>query len=438
MVASAIISFNNADAQSWREFSYNNASDTFTVPEDWPYTPADLKPGEQFRLMFAESLITLPLSDGITNFNLLTVFNLNNVIIFADHSYHTHFKALINTRDTSIWDNTDTGYDYSGQGPPIYWVNGDRVADDYADFYDGDWPHNDHSVKKADGSTQLFSKYYTGTYDRNTGRADGHLVMQGTFATGMGGFPFDSRSPVVGCGYSSGLAETYCYRTGTRVGYLAISPVFVVPGDKQPLPDIRITAHNGLMHTEGGSITVRITSSTTAPVDVLLYIEQDGVIDATAHPEGFITIRTTGTTTDYTISLPNDDINVDNNHTMNIRVALVPQNHYTISGQTELVYDISDNDTDIIRIVPIPSTGHTIDGNTITITLQEGSDTMQTVSFKLSANPIHRVPPHGVSVERPESIDMYVVLPDSIRTDINGNPVELDNDRLICMDYFLD
>ena len=25
------------------------------------------------------------------------------------------------------------------RGVPIYWVGGSKVADDYADFYDGDW-----------------------------------------------------------------------------------------------------------------------------------------------------------------------------------------------------------------------------------------------------------------------------------------------------------
>ena len=34
---------------------------------------------------------------------------------------------------------TDTTYTNNDRGLPIYWVGGGRVADDYADFYDGDW-----------------------------------------------------------------------------------------------------------------------------------------------------------------------------------------------------------------------------------------------------------------------------------------------------------
>ena len=35
-------------------------------------------------------------------------------------------------------DNTST----TGTGVPIYWFKGDKVADDYADFYDGSWDSN--------------------------------------------------------------------------------------------------------------------------------------------------------------------------------------------------------------------------------------------------------------------------------------------------------
>ena len=32
---------------------------------------------------------------------------------------------------------TDTTWTETDRGVPIYWLNGARVADDYADFYDG-------------------------------------------------------------------------------------------------------------------------------------------------------------------------------------------------------------------------------------------------------------------------------------------------------------
>ena len=43
----------------------------------------------------------------------------------------------------SARDNTGTHYTFLITGVPIYYLNGDKVADDYADFYDGDWDTTD-------------------------------------------------------------------------------------------------------------------------------------------------------------------------------------------------------------------------------------------------------------------------------------------------------
>ena len=61
------------------------------------------------------------------------------------------FKVLGSTAAVDARDNTGT----TGAGVPIYWLNGAKVADDYADFYDGSWDsgqfrdesgNTDHSV----------------------------------------------------------------------------------------------------------------------------------------------------------------------------------------------------------------------------------------------------------------------------------------------------
>ena len=52
------------------------------------------------------------------------------------------------TADTDATHNTGT----TGTGVLIYWLNGDlnnaKVADDYADFYDGDWDEERQSKNK--------------------------------------------------------------------------------------------------------------------------------------------------------------------------------------------------------------------------------------------------------------------------------------------------
>ena len=49
---------------------------------------------------------------------------------------------------------TDTTYTNNDRGLPIYWVGGGRVADDYADFYDGDW---ENETRATDGSGDALS-----------------------------------------------------------------------------------------------------------------------------------------------------------------------------------------------------------------------------------------------------------------------------------------
>ena len=50
-------------------------------------------------------------------------------------AYSDGFTVVGCTADVDAVDNTGT----TGVGVPIYWLNGAKVADDYADFYDGDW-----------------------------------------------------------------------------------------------------------------------------------------------------------------------------------------------------------------------------------------------------------------------------------------------------------
>ena len=50
-------------------------------------------------------------------------------------AYSSGFTAVGCTGDVDAVDNTFT----TGAGVNIYWLNGNKVADDYADFYDEDW-----------------------------------------------------------------------------------------------------------------------------------------------------------------------------------------------------------------------------------------------------------------------------------------------------------
>ena len=82
---------------------------------------------------------------------------------------------------------TDTTYTNNDRGLPIYWVGGGRVADDYADFYDGDW-ENETSATDRDGrSISLSVAPWTGSASDGTELVeDGVSLALGESRVGYG------------------------------------------------------------------------------------------------------------------------------------------------------------------------------------------------------------------------------------------------------------
>ena len=51
----------------------------------------------------------------------------------------TAFRVVGCTAADDAQDNTATTYTTANKGVPIYWLNGNKVADEYEAFYDGGW-----------------------------------------------------------------------------------------------------------------------------------------------------------------------------------------------------------------------------------------------------------------------------------------------------------
>ena len=105
-----------------------------TVPNDWSLIPTGLSTGDKFRLIFLSSTKTNSGSADIVDYNSFIQGRAA-----AGHTdiqtYSAGFRAVGCTADSDARDNTAT----TGTGVVIYWLNGNKVADDYTDFYDGSW-----------------------------------------------------------------------------------------------------------------------------------------------------------------------------------------------------------------------------------------------------------------------------------------------------------
>ena len=146
-----------------------------TVPPDWSLKPSGVGAGQQFRLIFLSSTKSAATSTSISTYN---TFVQNRA---ADgHSdiqgYSSGFTVVGCTADVDARDNTATRYTNANKGVPIYWLNGNKVADNYEDFYDETWDEeaNDKNQLGTIGpdTSQEANYPYTGCAHNGTESVD--------------------------------------------------------------------------------------------------------------------------------------------------------------------------------------------------------------------------------------------------------------------------
>ena len=161
--------------------------------------------------------------------------------VVRDHAQR--FRALVSTASVDARDNTAT----TGIGVPIHWNGGNsdrpdishgeagpKVADDYADFYDGDWDeecrwHYPFGNGRALRETQRID---TGSQADGTGHA-GHELGAATVAAGT------LRAPTEGvCEANDGtvgpLGGGTLLAPSPDRGYYGLSPIFEVAQPTAP------------------------------------------------------------------------------------------------------------------------------------------------------------------------------------------------------------
>ena len=191
------------------------------VPLDWSLKPADIGPGERFRLIFLSSTKRNAASSDIETYN---TFVQNQAAAghanIQDHA--SRFRVVGCTQAVDARDNTGTNT--NGSGVPIYWVGGNKVADSDADFYDGSWDDeaNDRNElgNDAHDTSQTGNYTWTGCSHDGTKSFSGQSLALGKNAVQWGRLNASSNGPIQGTGST--------LSTSSRPFY-ALSPVFQVP-----------------------------------------------------------------------------------------------------------------------------------------------------------------------------------------------------------------
>ena len=231
------------------------------VPANWSLIPTGLGPGDSFRLMFIPSTGTSAAASSTASYD-----NHVQSAAAAGHTdiqaYSSAFKILGSTRATDARDHTGT----TGVGVPIYWLNGAKVADNYADFYDGTWDEEAQGRRETGAVVNLTSAWqiWTGSTHQGT-----ELIGAGNNSRALGGASVSANLVGVGKPNSttSGhgpLAGETADKNGSKAVY-ALSDVFIVASN--PTWSLTLTDSSGNAVTElteggtGATATISITNT---------------------------------------------------------------------------------------------------------------------------------------------------------------------------------
>ncbi len=124
-------------------FAFGAVSESFgqtKVPKTWALRPSDNADGQGFRLLFVTTTPRNATSTDIDVYNSFVQSAAANGHE-AIRPYSEGFRVLgsvqgaISNSGGYAYDNTSTNPQTDGQGVPIYWLNGDKIVDNYADFW---------------------------------------------------------------------------------------------------------------------------------------------------------------------------------------------------------------------------------------------------------------------------------------------------------------
>ena len=254
-----------------------------SVAPDWALTPSDLTGGDKFRLLFVTSTERNAAATDIATYNTFVQTRAK-----AGHSAITddvgdQFTVVGSTSSVDARDNTST----TGTGEPIHWLNGDKVADNYADFYDGSW--DSYAKRNESGATMGNEQIWTGSNDNGTKHSSDYLgntsVRAGQLAA--------SNDPF---GWASG-------NNTTSRNFYGLSPVFTVAAASAvPEVSVRLMVGEGENRNDDGEVEKPESDGTvsfplsldTAPVAALtvcVNVAESGDTDrVTSANEGIQTV----------------------------------------------------------------------------------------------------------------------------------------------------
>ncbi|MYK07299.1 MAG: hypothetical protein F4040_06285, partial [Synechococcus sp. SB0670_bin_20] len=237
-----------------------NSDGSYTVPSDWALKPSGVAGGATFRLLFVTSTTRDATATDIATYNTFVQDRAK-----AGHSAVTDscgdlFKVVGSTSAVNARANTDS--ESTDTDAAIYWLNGAKAADNYADFYDRSW--DSAAVRDESGnSSSSVTFVWTGSYFNGTA----HSSPLGTTTEARLGNIEDTNRPFSHLNLSSSKSYPFyalspVFKVDSGSPTLTISgPASADEGDRDPMQRLFTV---GLSSAVTGKVSYRVCFSGTA------------------------------------------------------------------------------------------------------------------------------------------------------------------------------
>ena len=258
-----------------------------SVAPDWALIPSDLSAGNKFRLLFVTSTQRNASATDIATYNTF-VQNRAAAGHTAIRSHSAEFRVVASTSSVDARDNTST----KGTGVPIYWLGGsnsNRVADNYADFYDGNWDSYVNTNENGAGSGNV--TVWTGSNDNGTKDSSNYLgatnVQYGQLFLASNNDPFTRfTSGNSNSRHLYGLSPVFTVAAATAVPEVSVRLMTGESENRNPDGEVEKSEVDGTV-----SFPLSLDTAPTADMTVCVQVAESGDTDrVTSANEGIKTV----------------------------------------------------------------------------------------------------------------------------------------------------
>ena len=301
------------------------------VPHDWSLRPDGVATGESFRLLLVTSTERDATSGDIADYDAHVQSALANRGHADIVDYSPLFKALAATQGGAL-PRSHTGTDPTDDGPgeEIWWLDGPKAADDYADFYDDDgWDHSTPARTESGDSKTFYHVddisediadriVWTGTWLNGTA-SNGDTRSLGTISEESGGQLW----AFVGGPYQNDTVwvivtaqdMAHALVTGNSLGLYGLSDTLYIEEPDAPYATVAAVSSepdNEIYYRTGETIEVTVTFSEAVAVDTASGTPSLPLVIGSDTPDaGYESIDSTGTVLTFSYDVVSGDEDLD-------------------------------------------------------------------------------------------------------------------------------